>query len=254
MDFKALLTMPEYNFIHTHPRLGNRIMLLGVSGSYGYGTNREGSDIDLRGVTLHLPSDLIGLTSFEQYEDDRTDTVIFSFGKAVNLFLSCNPNTIEILGLDEDQYVIMSDAGRELLNNRDLFLTKRAVSSFGHYAQTQLKKLQNVLERGQKDDDHRNKHAMHLIRLYMMGADILEKGQIRTHRPPEDLKLLRSIRSGEYMNDHVLVPEFYEIAAEYGRRFGEAEKHSTLPDSPDMEKVETFVESINYRTVTGELG
>jgi predicted nucleotidyltransferase len=53
-------------------------MLLGVSGSHGYGTNREGSDIDFRGVTLNLPSDLIGLTSFDQYEDPNTDTVISS--------------------------------------------------------------------------------------------------------------------------------------------------------------------------------
>ena len=64
MDFKELLNAPAYEFIHSHPRLGSRIMLLGVSGSYGYGTNRDGSDIDLRGVTLNLPSDLIGLTSF----------------------------------------------------------------------------------------------------------------------------------------------------------------------------------------------
>ena len=59
MDFRALLDTPEYAFLRTNPRLGERIMLLGVSGSYGYGTNREGSDIDFRGVTLNLPSDLI---------------------------------------------------------------------------------------------------------------------------------------------------------------------------------------------------
>ena len=102
MNFTPLLNTKEYEFLHTNPRLGSRIMLLGVSGSYGYGTNREGSDIDFRGVALNLPSDLIGLTSFEQYEDTATDTVIYSFNKLVNLLLNCNPNTIEILGLDED--------------------------------------------------------------------------------------------------------------------------------------------------------
>ena len=61
----------------------------------------DGSDIDLRGVTLNLPSDLIGLTSFEQYEDRDTDMVVYSFLKLVKLLLECNPNTIEILGLDE---------------------------------------------------------------------------------------------------------------------------------------------------------
>ena len=71
MDFKGLLNAEEYSFLRTNPRLGNRIMLLGLSGSYGYGTNREGSDIDFRGVTLNLPSDLLGLTEFEQFEDRK---------------------------------------------------------------------------------------------------------------------------------------------------------------------------------------
>ncbi len=99
MNFTSLLNTEEYAFLHINPRLGSRIMLLGVSGSYGYGTNREGSDIDFRGVALNLPSDLIGLTAFEQYEDSATDTVIYSFNKLVSLLLNCNPNTIEILGL-----------------------------------------------------------------------------------------------------------------------------------------------------------
>ena len=58
MDFKALLQQPEYEFIPSNERLGKRIMLLGIGGSYAYGTNNENSDIDLRGVTLQLPSDL----------------------------------------------------------------------------------------------------------------------------------------------------------------------------------------------------
>ena len=338
MDFKSLIDAPEYAFLREHPRLGSRIMLLGVSGSYGYGTNREGSDIDLRGVTMNMPSDLIGLTSFEQYEDGGTDTVIYSFNKLVSLLLDCNPNTIEILGLDDDQYVILSPAGRELLANRRLFLSKRAAASFGHYAEAQLRRLQNAVARDslpqpsreehilhsvghamddfnrrqpeqyktdarlyidaaetegleteifldaafrhfplrryndmmntlhsvvrdydkvgkrnhKKDDNHLNKHAMHLVRLFMMGIDILEKGEIRTHRSEEDLKLLRAVRNGEYMRDSVFTTSFYEIVTEYERRFREAERNSALPDSPDMEKVGRFVESVNRRVVTGE--
>ena len=62
MDFKKLITSKEYDFLSTEPRLGNRIMLLGVSGSHGYGTSRKGSDVDLRGVTLNMPSDLVAGT------------------------------------------------------------------------------------------------------------------------------------------------------------------------------------------------
>lgn len=106
MDFKKLMMSKEYDFLRTNQRLGDRIILLGLGGSYAYGTSNENSDIDFRGVTLPLSSDLIGLTSFEQYEDVHTDTVIYSFHKIVKLLLECNPNACEILGLEEEQYLM----------------------------------------------------------------------------------------------------------------------------------------------------
>ena len=327
MNFTPLLNTKEYEFLHTNPRLGSRIMLLGVSGSYGYGTNREGSDIDFRGVALNLPSDLIGLTTFEQYEDSATDTVIYSFNKLVSLLLNCNPNTIEILGLDEEQYVIKTPVGQELLDHRQLFLAQlrrlqnaiardtlpqpsreehilKSVNhamedynrrqkevyktdaklyidkaetegleteifldaDFRHFPLRRYNDLMNTLNsvvrdydrigkrNHKKDDNHLNKHAMHLVRLFMMGIDILADGEIRTHRPESDLKLLISIRNGDYMREGILTPAFYEIVTDYERRFHEAEKNSDLPDNPDMEAVAAFVESINRRVVAGEIG
>ena len=338
MDFKELINTAEYDFLRTNERLGERIMLLGVGGSYAYGTNNEGSDVDLRGVTLHLPSDLIGMTTFEQFEDDETDTVIYGFNKLVKLLLECNPNTCEILGLDEEQYLIRSELVQELIDNSRLFLSKRAIRSFGGYADAQLRRLQNAIardrlpqsereehilksvtnalddfnrrhsEKGQdgirlyidkaenpdfdteifvdadykhlplrdytdmwgimktvvrdydkigkrnkkKDDDHLNKHAMHLIRLFMMAVDILEKGEIRTRRT-DDLPVLLAIRKGEYMlEDGTFAPEFYELLEDYERRLDEAAGKTVLPDNPDMEKVERFVERVNRYVITGE--
>lgn len=49
MDFKELMQSKAYDFLRTNPRLGDRIMLLGLGGSYAYGTNNENSDIDFRG-------------------------------------------------------------------------------------------------------------------------------------------------------------------------------------------------------------
>jgi Predicted nucleotidyltransferase len=339
MDFNALLQQPEYEFIRSHERLGERIMLLGLGGSYAYGTNNEYSDIDLRGVTLQSPSDLIGLTEFEQYEDGATDTVIYGFNKLVKLLLDCNPNTCEILGLDKDQYLIKSPLGAQLIENTRLFLSKRAVRSFGGYADSQLRRLQNAIARDslpqsekekhilnsvtnamedfcrrfsvknagsirlyidkaqtsgleteifvdtefrhfplreyselwgtmrsvvreydkigkrnkQKDDNHLCKHAMHLIRLFMMGIDILEKGEIRTRRR-DDLPLLLAIRRGEYMlPDGSFSAEFYDILEEYERKFAEASRSTSLPDNPDMDAVGSFVERVNRFAVTGEL-
>ena len=41
MDFKVLMKTTEYDFLRTNERLGNSIMLLGLGGSYAYGTNNE---------------------------------------------------------------------------------------------------------------------------------------------------------------------------------------------------------------------
>lgn len=339
IDIKSLIEKEEYDFLRNDPRLGDRIILLGLSGSYGYGTDREGSDVDLRGIALNGRSDLLGLGAFEQFEDRATDTVIFSLRKIAGLLLNCNPNTIEILGLDDEQYVIKSGLGQELLDNKNLFLSKRAAASFGHYAGSQLRRLQNSIARDsltqserekhimnsvtnalndfnarhtdyngsriklyiddavtddldteifvdgefihyplrqynemintltnvlrdyskigernkKKDDRHLNKHAMHLIRLFMMGIDILENGQIRTKMRGDNLKLLLDIRDGKYMNDSIMTPEFFEIVGEYERRFEEAVAKSVLPDEPDAEAVSKLVERLNYHSVNGDV-
>ena len=111
IDFAALMNSPSYDFLRAHERLGRRVILLGLGGSHAYGTSNENSDVDFRGITLNTPSDLLGLTDFEQYEDGSTDTVIYSFNKMVRLLLECNPNTCEILGLDDDQYLIRRPLG-----------------------------------------------------------------------------------------------------------------------------------------------
>ena len=102
-DFMKMIEGTEYAFLRENHHLANKIMLLGLSGSYGYGTNREGSDVDFRGVAMQQASDILGLTEFEQYVDIETDTVIFGFNKLVKLLLVCNPNSCEILGLPREK-------------------------------------------------------------------------------------------------------------------------------------------------------
>ena len=74
---------------------------------------------------------MIGMTSYDQYTDKNTDTVIYAFNKIIRLLLECNPNTCELLGLNEEHYLYLSPIGRELLANRRVFLSRRAIQSFG---------------------------------------------------------------------------------------------------------------------------
>ena len=103
-----------------------------------------------------------------------------------------------------------------------------------------------------KDELHLNKHAMHLIRLYLMAIDIFEKEEIITYRA-DDLELLLSIRNGQYMNeDGTYRFEFFELVNEYEKRLDYAVDNSSLPVQPDLKLIEEFVMSVNERVVTGE--
>lgn len=284
-EIKAKVVSPEYDFLRTNPHLGKNIILLGLGGSHAYGTNIATSDLDVRGITLNSKTEILTNDKFEQVVNTETDTTIYSLNKIISLLSNCNPNTIEILGLKPEHYIYLSPIGQELLDNKDMFLSKRAVHSFGGYANAQLRRLSNkaartvgqaqreqhifnsiqnasydfkhryleypddaiklyidkseqeemdteifmdvtlhhyplrdykamwaemnnivkdyakVGSRNSKAIEHGKlaKHMMHLVRLYLMAFDILERKQIVTYRA-DDHDLLMSIRDGKYLD------------------------------------------------------
>lgn len=331
-----LLDRPEYQFLKTHPYLGKNLILLTYGGSYAYGTNVEGSDIDLRGCALNRKADLLGTGRFEQVVDSGTDTTIYAFNKLLTLLTNCSPNTIELLGCKPEHYHVLTPVGAQLLAQRKLFLSRRAIGSFGGYAGQQLRRLENALAHDaypaqvkerhilnscqhtiftfperyrsfspeqirlsiaqidgrpqvaadihmegvplrtftgmiselveifrnydklnhrnrKKDDAHLNKHAMHLVRLYLMCLDILEKEEIVTYREA-DRGLLLDIRRGRYQReDHTFRPEFYDLLNELEKRLDYAKAHTSLPEEPDLARIESFRMEVNERVVRDEI-
>ena len=331
-----LLERPEYNFLKTDPCLGKNIIFLTYGGSHAYGTNVEGSDIDIRGCTLNSKADLLGMGGFEQVVDDHTDTTVYAFNKLLGLLVNCNPNTIELLGCRPEHYFVLTPIGQQLLDQRKMFLSRRAVNSFGGYAGQQLRRLENALahdaypaevkerhimgscenamlsfseryrtfdpaqirlsvgETGgrpqvladinmervplreftgmmgelveltrnydkihhrnkKKDDAHLNKHAMHLVRLYLMCLDILEKEEIVTYREA-DHGLLMDIRNGRYQKaDHTFSAEFYDLLNGLEKRLDYAKQNTSLPEAPDLARIEAFQMEVNERVVRDEI-
>lgn len=330
-QIKAMVDGEQYDFLRTNPHLSGKIIFLTLGGSYAYGTNVETSDVDVRGCALNSRSDILGLSSFDQVVHTETDTTVYSFNKLVSLLLNCNPNTIEMLGCRPDHYFYLSEIGKRMIDNRHLFLSQRAVSSFGGYANQQLRRLENAIARDalpqarreehikqsmensmaaferkytafpegsiklytgesekpeldrevfadisltrfparefhsmindmtniigcyeklngrnrKKDEDHLNKHAMHLVRLYLMCLDILEKEEICTYRE-EDRDILLDIRHGEYQReDGTYMDEFFQLVNELEQRLQYAKENTSLPKAPDYNAVEEFVMEIN---------
>lgn len=85
-----------------------------------------------------------------------------------------------------------------------------------------------------------NKHAMHLLRLYMMAIDILERQEIITYRENEH-DLLMSIRNGEMSNESGMTDEFWKLLEEYEKKFDIAKANTKLPDKPNYEDINSLL-------------
>ena len=90
-----------------------------------------------------------------------------------------------------------------------------------------------------------NKHAMHLIRLYLMVIDILETKTIVTYRE-KDLELLRGIRNGKYLKeDGTYDSTFFDLLNDIEQKFLYAKDNTDLPEKPNMEKLNDFKIEMN---------
>lgn len=338
-QIKEKLKTYEYDFLRQDKKLGSHIILLTLGGSHAYGMDQAGSDLDVRGIALNSKEEVLLGTDFLQVVNVDTDTTVYSFNKMIQLLTSNNPNTLEILGCLPEHYFHLSGIGKELLENRKMFLSRICISTFGGYAENQLRRMENKATRlvdqaqneayilksinhakydfknryypyddsevklyidtavqegydseifidvclkhyplrdwtgmwnemksivssynkiGKRNEkaishDKLGKHMAHLIRLYMMCIDILEKEEIITYRA-EEHDLLMSIRNSEYLDgNRQPTAAFYDLLNEYEKRFDYARENTSLPDVPDQKRISEFQMYVNERIVKGSL-
>ena len=118
-----------------------------------------------------------------------------------------------------------------------------------------VKDYNNVGKRNQNAITHNKlgKHMMHLIRLYLMCLDILEKGEIITYREKEH-DLLMDIRNGKFLdNNGQPITEFFEMVKDYENKLNYAKANTDLPNKPNYKKIKEFTISVNERVVKGTI-
>lgn len=123
--------------------LETNTLILGKAGSKSYGTSISGSDDDFKGTCVEPIEYSFGiLNNFEQaILNEPYDCTVFSLKKFLQLAINNNPNVLELLFIEPEDYIYVSPLGQKLIDNRDAFLSKKLKFTLSGYAISQLNRL-----------------------------------------------------------------------------------------------------------------
>ncbi len=202
-----------------------------VIGSRAYGLDRDGSDIDRRGI--YLPPASMHWSDYgvpEQLEDDAAQECYWELEKFIKLALKANPNVLEALYSPIVEHA--SPIAERLRAERSIFLSKLVYQTFNGYAMSQFRKIeQDVRSKG----GVKWKHAMHLIRLLQSGIHTLQTGELPVRVEGRRDELL-AIRDGQMPYEAVDALRL-SLHADFERAF----ESTTLPDRPDYERANAIL-------------
>lgn len=124
------------------------VIFRGIWGSRAFGTAVPGSDTDIRGVFVPPPALYATLAGVEeQVAADRNNTVYYAVRRLCELLSQSNPTVLELLWLPDECVLRRTPAWDLLVENRALFVTRRAVASHSGYAVAQIKKARGANKR-----------------------------------------------------------------------------------------------------------
>lgn len=140
------------------------LLFLTVTGSRMYGNARPESDWDYRGVfiesiqdklTLDNSIEKIGGANMDGEElckvlqksglkiEDTNDIELYELKRFITLALENNPNIMDLLCHNKNNSIYINELGQQLLDNKELFLSKDLKDTFSGYALSQLKKMKS---------------------------------------------------------------------------------------------------------------
>lgn len=265
-------------FAHPHAseaarRIAEEGLILRVQvGSGAHGTALTGQDDrDEMGLCLEPPQYVTGIARvpsgtgdgavmipFEQYQRHTVwdqsgglanrsgpgdlDVVIYSARKWARLAVSGNPTVLLVLFVGDNDVVFRNQAGVELVENADRFVSRLAADRFLGYLRTQRQAMTGetsaktnrpelVAEHG-----YDTKFAMHALRLGLQGVELLSTGRITLPIPEPHLSYLRAVRRGE-----LLLAEVTRAIDEAEAELASLGTSTKVPEEPDRAWVDNWL-------------
>jgi hypothetical protein len=254
-------------------RLAEDGMILRVQvGSGVHGTSISGQDDrDEMGLCLEPPQFVTGLArvpagtgadhglvDFEQFERHTVwdepgglanrsgagdlDVIVYSARKWCRLALAGNPTVLLPLFVPDEEVMVRTAPGAELVANAHRFVSRLAADRFLGYLESQRRAMTGEVGAHTNRPElvaihgYDSKYAMHALRLGLQGIELLSTGRITLPVPEPGRELLRSIRRGEVELTEV-IGRIDAARAELVRLADSA----TVPDQPDRTWVDSWL-------------
>lgn len=240
----------------------DRTIMVGLRGSDAHGTKLDEhetfiDDVDVFTIVVQPIDFYLGLDNNgkkRQHWDsagEDLDILVYDIRKFMGLAEQANPNVLNWLWNRPTDYLFMNNLGMLLIDNRDLFLTKKIFPRLIGYSYSQMermnadKKYEGYMGEKRKmlvnDYGYDVKNAAHSVRLLLMAIEIAETGEMSTYRPEADRNLIKNIKRGNLTLDEVssMIEHYADVAKK-------AQDKSDLPESVDREAVNELLCTIIY--------
>jgi len=221
-------------------------LLKGLVGSHVYGYATESSDKDYMSVYISPLDHYFGLnkSSTSMTVTDSEDNCEYEFLKFVKLCSSFNPNVIPLLWSNKETQSDNWYLALELITNRHLFVTKLAYNTLVGYSVSQREKARKQLtgKLGEKRKDLIEKYgfdvksAAHTVRLLKTAEHLFKYNEVELDVAAEECA---EYRSGKYSWE-----DFEDRFEVLKNNVDLSFQDSTLPEKPDMDKVNNLCVTI----------
>lgn len=177
----------------------DKLILRGISGSHLYGLNTPSSDMDIRGIYMDRPEDMLDISGRQRQEvsDDTQDEKYYALCKFLKLASECNPNIIELLWLPDDAILYKSPLYDELVSHREWFMSKRARHTFTGYAYAQIQRAKGLNKKGNSISRYVDEEGIRMARMFLSQPPDVRTRAVRSEMNRE---YLRNLYGGHFVD------------------------------------------------------
>ena len=170
------------------------------------------------------------------------DVVVYSARKWCRLALAGNPTVLLLLFVPDNEVLFRTEAGAELVDHADRFVSKRAGERFLGYLQSQKSAMLGEVGAHTNRPElvavhgYDTKYAMHALRLGVQGVELLTTGRISLPVPDDSREYLRAVRRGDVEQAEVIA-----AVARVEDELARLTESSQLPEEPDIDWVNDWL-------------